>query len=348
MNSPSIDIVVLNYNGKIFLDDCFQSLAASTYANKHVYLLDNASTQPDVAYVKETYPWVKIIQNPNNNGYCAAYNLAFAQCTSKYLICLNNDVIVDKNWLEPLIELAESDENIAAIQPKILSSKQPEYLEYAGASGGMLDKYGFPFMRGRLFDTVEKDLGQYNDTAHILWASGASMMVRKSALEKAGTLDEIIVHHMDEIDLCWRFRLAGFDVRVQPNSFIYHVGGATIKSRSFKKTYWNHRNSIYMMLKNYGSSNMVKRTLVHILLDYIAFFQSLFTLQFNVARGILAAHLWILGNLSLIAKERQVVQSRRVLSDAQIDKYLFQGSVVWAYFFKGIKTYTQLINQKQS
>jgi GT2 family glycosyltransferase len=164
-------------------------------------------------------------------------------------------------------------------------------------------------------------------------------------LAKSGVLDEIIVHHMDEIDLCWRMQLVGFEIRVQPKSVIYHVGGATIKSRSFKKTYWNHRNSIYLMLKNNETGNMISRTLVHVLLDYVAFAQSLVTGQFQVARGILAAHIWILSKISLIARERKLVQSNRLVDDAQIDKNLYQGSIVWAYFFKGVKTYTQLINK---
>lgn len=342
MEGPEIDIVVLNYNGKQFLANCFNSIAQSTYQSKHVYLLDNASTEDDVAYVKQEYPWVKIIQNPLNNGYCAAYNLAFEQCKSKYLICLNNDVIVDKSWLEPMVALAESNANIAAIQPKILSSKEPEYFEYAGASGGLMDKYGFPFMRGRIFQSLEKDLGQFNDAAKIFWASGASIFVRKSVLDQTGGLDEIIVHHMDEIDLCWRMQLYGYQIRVEPKSFIYHVGGATIKSRSFKKNYWNHRNSIYLMLKNYELGNMFKRTFVHVLLDYIAFVQSLLTGNFQVARGIITAHVWIIAHCGLIAKERSKVQKGRTIPDAQIDKNLYQGSIVWAYFLKGIKTVEQL------
>lgn len=342
MTSPDIAIVVLNYNGKKFLDDCFESLFQSSYPNYKVYLLDNASTDDDVKYVQTKYPKVHIIQNPLNNGYCAAYNLAFDYCSEKYIICLNNDVKVDKYWLEPLVELAESNEKIGAIQPKVLSMKEPDMFEYAGAAGGEMDKYGFPFMRGRLFQTLEKDLGQYNDTAHIFWASGAAMMVRKSALQTSGNLDEIIVHHMDEIDLCWRLLLSGFEVRIQPMAKIWHVGGATIKSKSFKKTYWNHRNSIYLMLKNYEMGNAIGRTLVHVLLDYIAFAQSLATGSFEVARGIVAAHFWILGNLKTISQQRKIVQSKRKINDAQMDQYLYQGSVVWAYFFKGIKTFQQL------
>lgn len=340
--APLVDIIVLNYNGKRFLTDCFNSLRESTYQNFKVHLLDNSSTDDDVAWTREHFPWVNIIQNPLNNGYCAAYNLGFSKTDGKYAVCLNNDVKVFPGWLEPMVELAESDPNIGAIQPKILAMNQPDTFEYAGASGGLMDKYGFPFMRGRLFDTLEKDLGQYDDVTSIFWASGASMFVRKSVLEQSGNLDEIIVHHMDEIDLCWRMQLHGYSIKVQPRSVILHVGGATIKSRSFKKTYWNHRNSIYMMLKNYGIGNMISRTTVHCMLDWVAFFQSLLTGQFQVARGIAAAHLWILVNLGMVAAERRKVQATRKVTDDVVDRNVYQGSVVWAYFARGIKSVQHL------
>ncbi|MCG9879253.1 MAG: glycosyltransferase family 2 protein [Bacteroidia bacterium] len=343
MNYPDVDIVVLNYNGRRFLDACFKSLQKSSYTKKHIFLLDNASTENDVDYVKEKYPWVGIIQNPKNNGYCAAYNLAFNSCKSPYMVCLNNDVEVNSNWLEPMIELMLSDPKIGAIQPKILDIKNPEYFEYAGASGGMIDKYAFPFMRGRIFTSLEKDNGQYNNVCEIFWASGAAMLVNKQAITEAGYLDEIIVHHMDEIDLCWRFQLHGYKILVQPKSTIWHVGGATIAAKSFKKTYWNHRNSIYMMIKNYESKNLFGRTFFHVLLDYVALAQALLSLQWQVAKGILYAHTWILKNYKNIRVERVKVQRNRKVGDDIIDQNMYQGSIVWAFFGKRIKTYKQLI-----
>jgi GT2 family glycosyltransferase len=329
---PFVDIVILNHNGIRFLDECIQSVFKSTYPNLHVYLLDNASTESDVAYVEQKYPSVRIIRNPLNNGYCAAYNLAFSVCESKYIVCLNNDVSVNPGWIEPLVSLAESDPSIGALQPKIVSYFDSERFEYAGACGGMMDIYGYPFLQGRIFDTIEKDEGQYNTIKEIFWASGASIFLRREALEHSGWFDETIVHHMDEIDLCWRLRIAGYRALIQPKSVIKHIGGATIQTHSFKKVYWNHRNSIYIMIKNYGLSNMLRRVPVHVLLDYIAVVQALFTFNFVSVCGILAAHLWLILNITLMIEKRKAVQALRTEDDASLNKLLYKRSVVWEYF----------------
>ncbi len=344
---PEVDIVILNHNGKRFLDECLTSVLKSTYTKKQVYLLDNASTENDVAYVKENYPEVKIIQNPLNNGYCAAYNIAFNVCPGEYIICLNNDVTVAPNWIEGLVNLAESDQRIGAIQPKLLSYHQPTHFEYAGGSGGMIDVFGYPFLRGRIFTEIEEDQGQYEDIAPIFWTSGAAMFLRKSALEDSGLLDETIVHHMDEIDLCWRLRLAGYSLYVQPKSVIKHIGGATITTASFKKTYWNHRNSIYIMLKNYELLQVIRFVPVHILLDYVVILQSLLKFNFTTVRAILAAHAWILLNIILIFSKRQEVQQKRKVSDKRILPYMYHGSIVYAHFIKGVNQFSQIKNNKQ-
>ncbi len=342
MNAPLVDVVILNYNGREYLDECLTSVLGSSYSNKRIYLLDNASTADDVAYVKLHYPVVRIIQNTSNNGYCAAYNLAFAQCGGKYIVCLNNDVTVAAGWIEHMVELAESDSSIAAIQPKIVSYFDEHKFEYAGASGGMMDQYGFPFLRGRLFDTMEDDCGQYDDVRDIFWTSGAAMFLRKDALRHSGVLDETIVHHMDEIDLCWRLRLAGYNLKVQPASVIRHIGGATIPPHSYKKVYWNHRNSLYIMLKNYGIYNMCTKVPVHVLLDYVAFAHALLKGNLATVRGVLAAHVWIILNLILIARKRAEVQQRRILPDSAIMHAVYRGSVVWEYFVLKHKTFQSL------
>ena len=343
-----IDIVILNHNGRKFLDECIQSVQKSTYKNLHLYVVDNASTEDDVKYLQSQYPEVKIIQNPNNNGYCAAYNLAFKACNSKYMVCLNNDVAVASNWIESMVELAESDESIAAIQPKLLSYFDHTMFEYAGASGGKMDIYGFPFLRGRMFDSIETDQQQYDDTSEIFWASGAAMFIRKSALKVSGLLDETIVHHMDEIDLCWRLRMSGFKIYVQPNSVIYHIGGATIQSKSFKKIYWNHRNSLYIMFKNYELRQVLSLTPIHIFLDYVAVAYAICTLNYKMAGGILAAHVWLISNLFLIIRKRNETQSIRMVGDEAVLPFMYKGSVVFEYFFKKNKTYSTLskLNRK--
>jgi hypothetical protein len=339
---PAVDIVILNHNGQKFLDECIQSVKQSSYKILHLYVVDNASTQDDVKYLQTNYPEVEIIQNPNNNGYCAAYNLAFEACPSKYMVCLNNDVTVASDWIESMVDLAESDDNIAAIQPKLLSYFDGTKFEYAGASGGKMDIYGFPFLRGRLFDSIESDKQQYDDTTQIFWASGAAMFIRKSALKVSGLLDETIVHHMDEIDLCWRLRMSGFKIYVQPKSVINHIGGATIQSKSFKKIYWNHRNSLYIMFKNYELRQVLSLTPVHIFLDYVAVAYAICSFNYKMAGGILAAHVWLITNMFLIMRKRRETQSIRVVGDEAVLPFMYKGSVVFEYFFKRNKTYSSL------
>lgn len=344
---PEVDIVILNHNGKRFLDECLTSVLQSTYKKKQVYLLDNASTDDDVNYVIQKYPEVKIIQNRFNNGYCAAYNLAFRRCPGEYIICLNNDVTVAPNWIEGMVNLAESDQQIAAIQPKILSYQNPNEFEYAGASGGMYDVFGYPFLRGRVFTHLEKDNGQYNNVAQVFWTSGAAMFLRKSALSVSGLLDVTIVHHMDEIDLCWRLRMAGFKLYVQPNSVIHHIGGGTITQHSFAKTYWNHRNALYIMLKNYELKNVIKYVPVHILLDFVAALQGLLTLNFTMVRAIATAHLWLIWHGNLIMFKRSKVQRKRKLPDSEVLPFMYRGSIVYQFFIKKINTFSQLIKVTQ-
>ncbi len=339
MNRPFADIVILNHNGKKFLDECLSSVLNGNYKNQKVYLLDNASTDDDVSYVKQNFTEVEIIQNPNNNGYCAAYNLAFEACKSPYLVCLINDVTVHPDWLVHLIELAESNPNIAALQPKILSYFDHGNFEYAGASGGMMDIFGYPFLRGRIFDHIEKDIGQYNDISEVFWTSGAAMFVRKSALEKCGVFDELIVHHMDEIDLCWRMRLSGFEMKVQPKSEIYHIGGASIPKNSFKKVYWNHRNSLYLLLKNYSASNLIIFSFGHFLLDIVAAWTFLLQGNFTAFKAIAYAHIWIVKNIPVILKKRKEVQYRRSVGDSEIIEAMYKGSIVWESFVCKRNTY---------
>jgi GT2 family glycosyltransferase len=331
-NFPQVDVVVLNYNGIRFLDDCFNSLRLTTYPNFKLFLLDNASTEQDVQYTRDNFPEVEIIQNPHNNGFCAAYNLAFNHCSGDYFICLNNDVKVKPDWISHLVEIAEKDSTIAALQPKIVSFFNEKEFEYAGSSGGMMDVYGFPFLRGRIFDTIENDNGQYNDVAEIFWTCGAAMFIRKSVLAKVGRFDETIVHHMDEIDLNWRMHMMGYSCKIVPQSVILHYGGATIQPESFKKMYWNHRNSIYIMLKNYGLLNAFLKTVVHLILDYVAAFHSLITAKPTRAKAIVSAHWWIMTHLTTIFNNRKSVQDVRTVNDKEVLKKFYPKSIVWQYF----------------
>lgn len=343
-HQPLVDVVVLNYNGKKFLTDCFDSVLQSTYPNFKLWLLDNSSTEDDVAWTKANYPQVNIIQNPLNNGFCAAYNLAISKTNGKYFLCLNNDVKVRKDWLEPLVNAAEADPTIGSLQCKMISFFDETQYEYAGASGGLLDSYGYPFLRGRVFQHVEADHGQYEDEAEVFWTCGAAMFIRRSVLEETGDFEDAIVHHMDEIDLCWRMHIGGYKCKIIPSSVILHYGGATIQPLSFKKMYWNHRNSLFMVMKNYSLGNAITKTLIHLILDYMAALNSAIQGKFIHSRAIFAAHWWILTHINLIKNRRKEVQKRRKLPDSAVLRKMYPKSVALQYFLFGKKTYTELIN----
>lgn len=343
LDEPLISILVLNYNGIKFLKDCYESLLQSRYKHFEIVLIDNNSSDDSVQFTESQYPMVKIIQTGENAGYSRAYNIAFTKALGKYFILLNNDVVVDKGWLGPLVNAAEKDETIGALQPKIRSMIDDGYFEYAGACGGYMDRYGYPFLRGRIFYTIEKDDGQYNDKVNVFWTSGAAMFLRASALKKSGNLDEDFVHHMEEIDLCWRLHLVGYKLSVIPDSVIYHYAGATIKPDSFKKLYWNHRNGIITLLKNVGPENLFRVFLVRYILDLInIFFAGIIQFDFKHSYSILKSHIWIMFNLRMILRKRREVQAIRVVGDETFQEYIYPGSVVLAYFLRRQKVFSGL------
>ena len=343
-NHPSVCVMVLNYNGQQFLQDCFESLQKCTYPNFNVMMVDNKSTENDVEYVSQNFPEVQIVQTGSNSGYSRAYNIAFEHSEAKYFVLLNNDVKVQPDWLEYLVEAAEQDENIGAVQPKIQSMVQEGYFEYAGASGGFMDYLGYPFMRGRLFFDIEKDQGQYDTEAELFWTSGAAMFVRASALEKSGVLDEDFVHHMEEIDLCWRLHLAGYNLKVIPKSMILHYDGGTIKPFSFMKLYWNHRNGIFMLIKNLSGKNLWSTLAKRYSLDTInIFYSALARLDFKHSWAIMKAHFWIWLNLRFILKKRKETQNRALVKPETVEQLFYKKSIILQYFISGKKTFTELM-----
>ncbi|MDX1545146.1 MAG: glycosyltransferase family 2 protein, partial [Christiangramia sp.] len=247
-----VAVVILNWNGKELLKQFLPSVIQ--YSEKAtIYVADNASTDDSVEFLKSSFPQVKIIQNSLNAGYAGGYNLALKSVEEDIHILLNSDVEVTENWLEPIVEVFEKEPGTAAIQPKILDHKRKDRFEYAGAAGGYIDKYGYPFCRGRVFQHMEEDHGQYNDDRYIFWASGACLAVRRSAYNEVGGLDEDFFAHQEEIDLCWRLQNMGHKIKYVSNSRIYHVGGATLQNMNPQKTFFNFRNSLFLLLKNLKS-----------------------------------------------------------------------------------------------
>ena len=247
---PLVSILIVSWNARPLLEKCLPSVVATNYPHLEIVVADNASTDDSVAWIRKHYPPITVIQHPENWAFCRGNNEAIPHTSGKYIVLLNNDVEVTPDWLTPLVEEAESDSAIAAIQPKLLQYDDRTRFEYAGASGGYMDYLGYPFTRGRLFDTMEKDLGQYDAPQDIFWATGAAMFLRRTALEQSGLLDEQFYMHMEEIDLCWRLQRLGYRIRVVPQSVVFHIGGGSLPYGNSRKTYYNFRNSLLTLYKN--------------------------------------------------------------------------------------------------
>lgn len=284
-----VAVVILNWNGRDLLEKFLPSVVKFS-AEAAVYVADNASTDDSVSFISENFPTVKIIQNEVNGGYAKGYNDALKNLSEDIFVLLNSDVEVTENWLQPIISEFEKDATVIAAQPKILDYKNREYFEYAGAAGGFIDKYGYPYCRGRIFNTLEKDYGQYDDTAEIFWASGACLFVKADAFWQAGGLDEDYFAHQEEIDLCWRLQAKGGKILYVGTSQVYHVGGATLSASNPQKTFYNFRNSLFNLLKNAGGAQAFSAIFVRMLLDAVAAFQFLFQGKPKHFLAVIKAH----------------------------------------------------------
>jgi GT2 family glycosyltransferase len=341
-NSPLVSLLILNYNGKRFLEDCFNSILATTYPNFEIIMIDNKSTDDSVDYVKQKFPQVFIFQNGINGGFSLAYNNSFKIAKGKYFVILNNDITVETGWLEPLVEEAEKFPGIGALQPKLVSMLEPNKFEYAGASGGYIDIYGFPFVRGRVFNTIEEDIGQYNDITRVFWTTGAAMFVRAEALELSGGLDEDFVHHMEEIDLCYRLNLVGYILKVVPKSVVYHYGGGIISYDSYMKIYWNQRNSVFMMLKNLERKHLPEFIVYRFFLDMLALGYAVVCLNYKRFGALFQAYAWLLVHPRMIIRKRREVKKLRKITDKEVFKLMYPKSVALDYFIRKIQTYGEL------
>jgi len=328
-----IAVVILNWNGKQLLETFLPSvLAFSDQAT--VYVADNASTDNSVTYVQENFPEVTVIQNKTNGGYAKGYNEALKNLQEDIFVLLNSDVEVTQNWLSPIVEAFKKDSNLVAAQPKILDYNNKDYFEYAGAAGGYIDKLGYPFCRGRIFDTIEKDTGQYNDTKTIFWASGACLFVKKNAFENAGGFDEEFFAHQEEIDLCWRLQSNGGIVKYIGASKIYHVGGATLATANPQKTFYNFRNTLFMLLKNVQGVHVYFLLLVRMLLDGLVAIQFLTQGKFKHIAAIFKAHLSFYNHFFTFLKKRKLHASKL--------RYYTKKSIVWSYFARNKHVFNDL------
>jgi len=319
-----IAIVILNWNGRDLLKKFLPSVVEySSLAN--IYVVDNASSDDSVLFLEENFPGVNIIKNSRNFGYAKGYNIALKQVSEPYFVLLNSDVQVTKNWLSEALEIFENQPNTAVLQPKILDYKNKQYFEYAGAAGGFIDKYGFPFCRGRIFSTIEKDNNQYNMISEIFWASGACMFIRKNIFEKFGGFDQDFFAHQEEIDLCWRIKNENFNIKYIPNSVVYHIGGATLNENSPQKTFLNFRNSLYTLLKNHPKKGLFLTIFIRLCLDGIAGIYFLFKTKPKHTFAVFKAHLCFYKNILKTLKKRLPMQKA---------DYFQTKSIVWNYYVK--------------
>ena len=336
--NPLVSVIIPHYNGIELLRDCLASLSETSYPNFEIVVVDNASADESVSMVQQEFNMVKILQLSSNKGYAGGCNTGIkASEKSEYIVLLNNDTTVEKSWLTCLVDKMEQNKSISACQPKILSSKNNNMYDYSGAAGGMLDKYAYPFARGRIIATIESDENQYDSGTELFWASGTACILRNSVLEEVGLLDEIFFAHMEEIDLCWRMQLRGNKIGYVPESRVFHKSGATLSAHSFKKKYLNHRNSIIMMLKNYSLGNLAKLLPGRVIIDLMAMAYSLTVLDINRFNGILAAYFWILFHPVYILEGRAKAQEIRLISDREIRRNMFDGSIALSYYLKGKK-----------
>jgi GT2 family glycosyltransferase len=340
IDTPKVAVVILNWNGIKYLQQFLPSVMASTWPGLAVVMGDNASTDGSVDFVKANYPTIRVIQNDSNYGFTGGYNRVLKQVEADYYILLNSDVEVVPGWIEPVIALMQSDDSIAAAAPKILAYANKDTFEHAGAAGGFIDDYGYPFCRGRMFYEVEKDNGQYQQSGEVFWASGASLFIKKKYWELAGGFDESFFAHMEEIDLCWRLKNLGYKVMYCAESTIYHVGGGTLNAENPFKTYLNFRNNLWLLKKNLPFWRAFWVINIRFLMDLLALIRFLMEGKRKDAWAVSRAHQAFV--LSLFKSKVKSQNSKNGGGMPQNQKGIFKGSIVWQFFVKKATKFTDL------
>ncbi|MCB9187960.1 MAG: glycosyltransferase family 2 protein [Flavobacteriales bacterium] len=331
-------IAILNYNGVNWLQK-FLSDVIKHSPEGEVVVIDNASTDDSVDYLKKNFPSTRIIENESNSGFAGGYNEGLKHIDADVFVLLNSDIEVTENWLSPVLSLLSSDDQIAAAQPKILAYNHQEKFEHAGACGGYIDQLGYPFCRGRIFTETEEDKGQYDSPEKIFWATGACMFIKAKKYWEAGGLDEHFFAHMEEIDLCWRLQNMGYDIVACPASSVYHVGGGTLDYRNPRKTYLNFRNSLFAIHKNWGDG-LFYAIFARLILDGIAGFKFLLGGDLQHIWSIIKAHFDYYGHLNVLRKQRAELKSRNK-SLKELNGVL-KSSIVYQFYVKKIKKFNEL------
>lgn len=346
IDNIEVSIVILNYNTANLLEQLLPSVLATNYQGFEVVVVDNASSDNSCETVTTLFPQVRLIKHSQNLGFADGYNQALSQLTTPFWVLLNSDVEVDPDWLQPMMDFIKLNPSIAATGPKILDYYSRNRFEYAGAAGGYMDKWAYPFCRGRLFDTLEEDQGQYNDAREVFWVSGAAFLVRASVYRELGGLDALLFAHMEEIDLCWRMKNSGYEVWICPKAKVYHMGGGTLSKQNRHKSFLNFRNNLAIIVKNAPRHKLLRHIFIRLLLDSIAAIRYLFSSRWRHCFAIIHAHwdFFFFFGRWWNARPKEGVQF-------EFSKHAgyFRGSVVEAYFLRGLRKFSELkIAEKES
>jgi len=342
LNTPLLSIIIPHHGGFEILNNCLTSLSKSIFTNYEIIIVDNKSTDDSIDKIKNKFPNVNILAQNNNLGYAGGCNIGANQAKGKFLLFLNNDTTHDSNWIEPLIDLISKDDSIGSIQPKILNINNNKFFDYAGGSGGFLDIFCYPFIRGRIFNDIEKDENQYNNQQEIFWTSGCAFITRKDLFLKI-LFDEKLFAYMEEIDYSWKVQLCGYKNLIEPKSVVYHSGG-TLSSRNFLKSYLNHRNSMILFLTNHNFSFMLCLLMPRIILEIVSLLRYLLSANLTAFIAQLAALFWILFHPFYIVGRIIRVNKIKKITLFSIVKKLYKPSIVFDYFILGKKKYSDLIN----
>lgn len=336
--APLVSIVILNWNGRKYLEQFLPSVTSSTYSNFNIIVADNASTDDSIPFLRSYYPLIGIIELKKNFGFAKGYNEALKLVKSDYYVLLNSDVEVPPSWIEPIVDLMEKDRLVGACQPKLVQEQDHSMFEYSGAAGGWLDYLGYPFARGRIFDVCEEDKGQYDAVEPVFWASGAAMFVRAELYHELGGLDEYFFAHQEEIDFCWRLQRAGYKVYCCPRSVVYHVGGGTLPKGNSGKVFLNFRNNLIMMAKNMPAGEAFWKIPCRFLLDALSAVKSLLSGEGKYFLAVFRAHMAFLRWVIVVGRRRDGLRGRKQLLSGYYRK-----SVVWAHFIKGKKRFSEIV-----
>lgn len=335
----TVVIVILNFNGKHFLSRFLPGVIK--YSQPHrIIVADNGSTDGSVELLKNEFTNVDLIEISDNKGYTGGYNFTLKDLKEDIFVLLNSDVEVTPNWVDPVVKMMDEDQNIAACQPKLLSYSEKSKFEYAGAAGGFIDNLGFPFCRGRIFSEMEVDTGQYDDSRDIFWATGACMFVRGDLFKSLEGFDEDFFAHMEEVDLCWRFQNAGYKICVNGQSSVFHIGGGTLSASNPKKTYFNFRNGLTMLVKNEKPGSLWWKLPVRSLFDGLALIKFTFADSWKDGMAIMKAHSYFWFNLGKILRKRR--EAKKAWKKSENPSQIYRGSIVIDYYLRSIRKFSDL------